>query len=181
MRKNVTFKITVTDDDDGDKVLSEVKLPYDIVMQVVANLPDVTSLSHFYKVAVEHPAPIVREYLAAKDKINEEIFNILAKDESITVLRSLCRSSPIKKFADLDLLKKLIQMGSECAHSIANNYHEFEQIDPEELLTILLASPDPSIRYALVNNWSIPKKVARSLVNDRDPQVANEALSRLEN
>jgi len=180
MHKNISFKICVTDDNAEDSVLCEIKLPYDIVSQVVANLPDAISLNDFYELASMHPSPDVREYVAAKDNINEDLFNILANDNSINVLRSLSRSLPIKKFSDFELLKKLILLDSECAQNIANNYLDFENVESEKVLDLLLQSNDPSIRYAVANNYSGSKKVARRLIDDLDPKVSYEANRRLE-
>lgn len=181
MEKNLTFKLVVTDNDNADCVISETKLPYDAVANTISYLPESKALNDFYKFAALHPAPNVRENIAYKDKISEEVFKILSEDKSISVLRSLTRSGAFKKYADETLVKKLINLDSECAQNIAGSLEELEHVDSDNVLNLLVSSRDPSIRYSMVNNYSTPKRILKMFLDDIDSQVSEEAKQRLEN
>ena len=181
MQRNLSFKIVVTDDDNDNKLITELGLPYDSVSNIVSNLADSSELNEFYLTAAMHPAPNVRESVAWKDKISEDTFKILAEDDSTLVLRSLSRSEAFKKYADDQLVRKLIELDSDCAQNIAGNLEALEQVDFDEIMNLLINARDPSIRYSVASNYSTPKRILKILINDRDLQVSQEAKKRLEN
>lgn len=87
MEKNITFKLVISDNDNADCVIAETQLPYDAIANTISYLPDSNALNDFYKFAVSHPFPDVRENIAFKDNLSEEVFKLLATDKSIAVLR----------------------------------------------------------------------------------------------
>lgn len=181
MHGNLLFKLVISDSDNADSVLAEINCPYDAFGSVLSYLQDSPLLNDFFKYAVLHPAPTVRENIACKDKISEEVFKILAEDKSITVLRDLTRSESFRKFANEHLVRRLIELDSECARNIADNYELLEQVDSDVILQLLVNSEDPTIRYALVSNYAAPKRVVKMFLEDREIQVSDEAKRRLEN
>ena len=180
MQKNLTFRLLITDDEDGDAKVADIALSYEVVSSIISSIPDSPSMDDVYYAAAMHPAPSVRESVAYKDKLSEKVFRILAEDNSVSVLRNLSRTDSFSKHADLSLVKRLIAMDSELAQNIAGRADSLEQVDTDAVLGDLISSRDPSIRYAVVNNWSAPKRFAKALLADKDSQVAEEAKRRLE-
>jgi len=181
MQRNLTYKIVVTDDDDGNKLITELALPYEATYSLSSNLHDLVEYNELFLALALHPAPSVREAVAWKERISEEVFKILASDTSILVLRSLSRTESFKKYADDVLVRKLIELDSECAQNIASNYESIEQVEADDIANLLMKSRDPSIRLSLAGNYALPKKYLKILVSDRDPSVSQEAKRRLEN
>ena len=181
MQRNLTYKVVVTDDDDGNKVIAESSISFEAMSSIVSNLQDLPDYNELFITAGMHPAPQVREAVAWKDKISEEVFKILASDTSILVLRALSRSEAFKKYADEMLVLKLIHLDGECAQNIASNIEAIEQVETDEIINLLIKSRDPSVRLSLAGNYSLPKRILKMLVNDKDLSVSQEAKRRLEN
>lgn len=181
MQRNLTYKIVVTDDDDGNKIIAESSIPFEAMSSFLSNFQDLPEYNELFLAAAMHPAPSVRDVVAWKDKISEEVFRILASDASILVLRALSRSEAFKKYADEMLVRKLIELDSECAQNIASNIESIELVETDEIINLLIKSRDPSVRLSLAGNYSLPKRILKMLVNDKDLSVSQEAKRRLEN
>ena len=179
MEKDLTFKLVIIDND--ERVIAETILPFEAVANTVMYLPDSKSLNEFYKFAALHPASRVREHIANKHKLSEEVFNLLAKDKSIDVLRELTYSESFRKYADASLVKRLIDFDYVCAEHIADYFEQLEQVDSDVVINLLMTSKDPSARLSLIYNFSTPKRIVKMFLNDDDCQVSEAAKRRLEN
>jgi len=177
MSSDLIFKIIVSE---SGKEKYSANLPFETVSNIVSSYPDNKSSNDFFHLAARHSASSVRENVAYKDNLSEEIVELLAADNSISVLRNLVRSSSFRKNASQQLLEKMISLDVEIAQSIANSVESFEQADINELAALLVAHHDPSVALSLASNYSLPKKILKTLLNHYDSSVANEAKSRLE-
>jgi len=177
MSSKLVFKLVI--EDDGKEVFSE-PLSYETLSNIASNYEDAEDSNKFFALAAQHPASSVRENIAYKDKISEEIMSTLIADKSIPVLRNLVRSEAFKENASAADIERLIHLDVEIAQSIAGDIDSYQQADASKLCAVILSMEDPSILASLAGNYSTPKKVLKELVNHPDPYVASEAKKRLE-
>jgi len=93
----------------------------------VSNAPDHESSERLYFYSAQHPSSSVRENVAYKDKLSEEIVGILAKDKSVAALRNLVRTAKFRDIASLELLQALIGLDVEIATSIASDIESYAE------------------------------------------------------
>lgn len=177
MSSKLLFKLVV--EDSGDEVFSK-PLSYETVANIVSSYEDADESNGFFALAAQHPASSVRENVAYKDKLSEEILGLLINDKSIPVLRNLVRTEAFKENASAEVIERLIKLDVEIAQNIAGDIDSYQQADASKLCTLILGLDDPSILASLAGNYSTPKKVLKELVNHSDPYVAAEAKRRLE-
>jgi len=174
----ITFRVTV--DVDGESVYSH-DLSHEEVSNLVSNAPDHESSERLYFYAAQHPSSSVRENVAYKDKLSEEIVGILAKDKSVAVLRNLVRTAKFRDIASLELLQALIGLDVEIATSIASDIESYAEAGSLALAKILAEHADPAVVLSLAGNYRAPKKILEGLLRYPDPQVAREAKRSLDN
>lgn len=177
MSDKLLFKIVI--EDNGKQVYAQT-LSYETMSSIVSNYEDDARSNDFFSLAAKHPASTVRENVACKDKISEEIVTELINDTSISVLRNLVRSDAFKEHASHDVVEKLVKFDHEIAQNVAGDIESYQQVNATKLLAVLVALPDPSISYSLAGNYNAPKKVLKELLNHSDPYVASEARRRLD-
>jgi hypothetical protein len=177
MSDKLEFKLVI--EESGKQVYSHT-LSYDSVASIVSNYEDNSRNNDFFALAAKHPASTVRENVAYKDKISEEIVNHLINDTSISVLRNLIRSEAFKEHASHDVVEKLVKFDIEIAQNVAGDFEAYQQANSTKLCAALMALSDPSISYSLAGNYNAPKKLLKELQNHKDPYVASEARRRLE-
>jgi hypothetical protein len=177
MSSKLLFKLVV--EDSGEEVFSK-PLSYETVANIVSSYEDADESNGFFALAAQHPASTVRENVAYKDKLSEEILGMLINDKSIPVLRNLVRTEAFKENASAEVIERLIKLDVEIAQNIAGDIDSYQQADANKLCTLILGLDDPSILASLAGNYSTPKKVLKELVNHSDPFVASEAKRRLE-
>jgi len=177
MSKKLVFKLVVTAN--GEEVLSKL-LSYEAVSNIVSNASDNKDNEDLFTLAASHPASIVRENVAYKDRMPEAAVEILSSDKSISVLRNLVRSKKFKELATLDLLEKLLTLDSEIAQTIAGDIESYSEADSAKLVGIIATHSDPYVVASLAGSYSTPKKVLKTLLNHADPYVVSEAKGRLE-
>ena len=179
MSNNLTYKLVITDG--KEEKYSSVLSYEDIAYFVDRGNIDANDSMELFRYAAQHPSASVRAYVAYKDSITEEIFQILANDSSIKVLRDLVRSDACKKYATLEHLLKYINLDHELAESIAGSIEDYEKAEVDELVKALIAHSDPSVTASLADNYRTPKKTLKTLTKHVDPHVANSAKRSLEN
>jgi hypothetical protein len=177
MASNLIFKLVV---EEAGKDVYTHALGYEEISSITSSFNDSEDNNDFFALAAKHPSTSVRENVAYKDKISEEVVKLLAGDKSIPVLRNLVRTDAFKKYATLDEIEKLIHMDSEIASSIADNHESYEHADSAKLVTILMSIEDPYISYSLARNYNTPKKILKELLKHSDPNVVQAAKSQLE-
>jgi len=177
MSSKLVFKLVV---EDGGKEVFSKPLSYETVASITSSYEDAEESKDFFALVAKHPASTVRENVAYKDKISEEILSLLMTDKSIPVLRNLVRTEAFKENASAADIERLIHLDVEIAQNIAGDIDSYQQADASKLCAIILSMEDPSILASLAGNYSTPKKVLKELVNHSDPYVASEAKKRLE-
>ena len=177
MSKELIFKLVVSE---SGKESYSTNLSYEEVSSIVSNFPDNKSSNDFFLLAAQHAASAVRENVAYKDHLNSDVIEILSKDSSISVLRNLVRSEAFRENVTQEELVELIKLDTQIAQTIANSIESYEQVDANELASLLSKHEDPSVVYNLASNWSVTKKIVKTLLKHPDPYVANEAKKRLE-
>jgi len=178
MSSKLVFKLVV--EDSGKEVFSK-SLSYETVANIASSYEDSDESNGFFALAAKHPASTVRENIADKDKLSEEILSLLIKDNSIPVLRNLVRTQAFKENGSADDVERLIKLDVEIAQNIAGDIDSYQQADASKLCSVILGLDDPSILVSLIGNCSTPKKVLKELLNHSDPYVASQAKKRLEN
>jgi hypothetical protein len=177
MSSKLVFKLVV--EDSGKEVFTK-PLSYETVANIASSYEDSDESNGFFALAAKHPASSVRENIAYKDKLSEEILSLLINDKSIPVLRNLVRTEAFKENASAGDIERLIKLDVEIAQNIAGDIDSYQQADASKLCSVILELDDPSILASLAGNSSTPKKVLKELLNHSDPYVASEAKRRLE-
>jgi len=178
MKKEIKYNLTITED--GKEIYADA-ISYEAMSSIISNSPDLKYFENLYLAASKSTSSVVRENVAYKENLNKETVEILIKDDSINVLRSLVRNKGFKKYAAHDDIERLFLLDAEIAKDIAGYFVSFENADSEKLIKIILDSNDPGILYALVGSYNSPKKILKDLSEHSDPYVASEAKNRLEN
>lgn len=170
------MKVTVTIKE-GNTTTS-IDLGFDQTVSMVATLTDNEESTSFFAAISKHPASAVREEVAKKDNLDEETVQRLFKDPAKSIMRWLLNSRKAREILTTEQLTQAIAADLEAAEYIAYNLESFESASIDEIASILAKHNDPKIRYALASNYSIPKKTAKSLTKDPDPQVRAAALEK---
>ena len=116
------------------------------------------------------------------NKIRNGRFYILAKDSQVEVLRNLANQAEACGKVGSDEVDRWIALGDVelCTH-IANNINNYKKCDEDVLLGKLSKHKDPKVRGAIAENYETPQKILKSLLKDKDPDVAQKAKSTMEN
>ena len=173
----LVFKLVI---DDGGKEVFSQPLSYDSISTIASSYEDAKESNDFFALAAQHPATTVRECVACKDKISEEVLSMLISDKSVPVLRNLVRTESFKENASAADIERLIHLDIEIAQNIAGDLESYQRADSNNLCSIILKMEDPSILASLAGNYSTPKKILKELLKHSDPHVASEAKKRLE-
>jgi hypothetical protein len=178
MNKEIKYNLTITED---DKEIYSGAISYEAMSSIISNSPDLKYFENLYLAAARSTSSVVRENVAYKENLNKETVELLIKDDSISVLRSLVRNKAFKKYAAHEDVERLFLLDAEIAKDIAGDYVSFENADSDKLIKVILASNDPGVLYALISGYNTPKKILRELSEYFDPYVSSEAKTRLEN
>ena len=176
MNPNIIYKIVAFED---EKEIFSEKISFEMLKTIVSNSPDSFDQDPLYRLTAQHPSASIREEIAYKDKISEEVCEILSKDNSISVLRNLTRSSGFKEFASFEILERLIELDYECAENIASNIESYQQVDVSKLAEFIFQQEDPRILLSLANCYSAPKRILKQLANNDDYSISNAAKETL--
>ena len=176
MKTKLVYKLVAYEDE--KEILSE-KLSFEILRVIISYLPDNFDQDPLYRLIAQHPSACIREEIANKDKISEEVCEILSKDNSVTVLRNLTRSNSFKEFGTYEILERLIKLDSECAENIASNIESYQQVDVSKLAELLFQHDDPRVLLSLANNYAAPKRILKNLAIHDDYAIANAAKKTL--
>jgi hypothetical protein len=174
---NIEFYVVAIQD--GKETVKK-KLSYEAVSNMVSNASDGSENEDLFIVASKHPSSNVREQVAYKDKLSDEVVDLLSEDKSVAVLRNLVRSQKFKDTASTDKLKSLMSLDVEIAYNIAGDLESYSDADKDELSTFILQHSDPYVLGALAGSYSTPKKTLKLLLKNSDPYVAAQAKSRLD-
>ncbi len=97
----------------------------------------------------------------------------------MSVLRTLCSNEKFRRCAEEQQVISIMLKDRDSAETMAWNLDSFENCSQDELINAYLSSGDPERRLFVINNSSLPLKLARRLSSDPDPSVAGEARKRL--
>jgi len=177
MSSSIKFKLVI--EEDGKEVFSDL-LSHEDLANIVSNCDDDGENNDFYLLASKHPASAVRENVAYKGCLSEEIISLLINDKSISVLRNLVGSEAFKENATNEDIQRLLSFDIEIAQTIASDLDSYQQADVGKLYPIILSFSEPSILVALADNSNTPKKILKELANNQNPFVAKKAKRSLE-
>ena len=176
MNTKLVYKLVAYEDD--KEILSE-KLSFEILRTIISNFPDSFDKNPLYRLIAQHPSSCIREEIAYKDKISEEVCEILSKDISVTVLKNLTRSSGFKECATYEILERLIKLDSECAENIASDIESYQLVDVSKLAELIFQHEDPRVLLSLANNYAAPKRILKNLANHDDYAISSAAKKTL--
>lgn len=174
----VIFKIVVNED---GKDNLERELSYDELNSIISTAQDTEDNRELFRLAANHPAGIVRENVAYKEKLSEDTVLLLSKDKNIQVLRNLVRTEKFKEIATIDEIERLMTLDTDIAQTIASDTSVFPEVDQNNLINSILKLNDPSILGCLASSWTTPKKILKELAKHSDLYVSSEAKRRLSN
>jgi hypothetical protein len=167
------FKIVV---EDGKKEVFSRDLNFYELQEYASSLEDVQSNNDIFKILAKHPSQDVRERIACKDNLNEEVCKIIEAEKSVYVLRSFVRTDGCKKYATQKYLINWISLDVEIASTIANYVENYENFEIEDAVKILMNHKDPAVLAELASNSSLNKKYLKQLANNIDSRVSKNAL-----
>ena len=177
MANKITTKLTVSS---NDKVIASILVSCDSISALLSHATDSEENASLFEALAEHPSADVREQIAYKDSINENTVHILLKDNSINVLRNLVRNRAFRVYASDEQVSNLVERDAEIAISIASSYDDFENVDHDALVELLIEHSDPRVVAEVAGNWNTKKKVLKKLLKHEEVKVASEAKRRLD-
>jgi hypothetical protein len=160
----------------------EVKLKgYDSIKDLTQQLPDKEGYEAIYHELAKLPSADVREVVAWKDNLGEDTVKLLLDDSSPTVLERIIRNDKFPKFADKEMLIKILNTQlKDVLENLADNVEEFNEGIRDWLCNELLKQKDPGIRMKLARNQDVPLNILGELAKDDDEDVATKAKESLE-
>ena len=160
----------------------EYAVGFEFLESIASSIPDTEEYMDLFQTLAGSGNVSVRAAIAYKDKIKSETVNILAKDSQVEVLRNLANQAEACGKVGSDEVDRWIALGDVelCTH-IANNINNYKKCDEDVLLGKLSKHKDPKVRGAIAENYETPKKILKSLLKDKDPDVAQKAKSTMEN
>lgn len=176
MNSKIIYKIVAFE---GENEIFSEKLSFEILSSIVSRSPYSIDKDPLFRLLAKHPSSMVREEIAGRDEISEEVCELLSKDTSIAVLRNLTRSRAFKEFATFEILEKLIKSSYECAENIADDIESYQLVDTSKLAELILLHEDPQVLLSLARNSSVPKKILKKLEEHEDSAISDAAKNTL--
>jgi len=169
---SVKFKLVI--EAEGVEVFSE-ELGSECVSGLTGRLQDIADNKDLFGYLAKCPSSEVRNDIAYKDNLNEETVELLSKDTSIEVRRTLCGQTPFREWATTELLLEYIGADIECAKTIAGSLGDYSNVDANKVAIALCKHSDPDVRNALAGSWGAPKRFVKQLLSDPDASVRASA------
>lgn len=176
MESKLDYKIVI---EENGSVVYSANLSYNNLSYLVSNYGDTGENNDFFSLVARHSSAAVRQSVASKDSLSEEVFNVLVDDSSVSVLRSLVSAEPFKEYATDEIIERLVKIDVEIAVAIAEQWDSFKQANPTRTCAMLMQLSDPSVLEALARSDRLPKKLLKQLLNHPDPAVVETARSSL--
>jgi len=173
---SLEYKLVIFEN--GKEVLTE-PLSFEMISVISNNYPDKERCRDFFLYTCRHPSVEVRQYIAYKDNIDEEICRILSKDDTCNVLKTLLRNSTFRQIASIEDLESIITKDVELALIVAEDIEMYTSVDVIKLANIILKNSDPNVVFALARNSRAPKKILRELLNHNDITISEAARASL--
>jgi hypothetical protein len=105
-----------------------------------------------------------------------DVVQLLAKDEDITVLRTLMREEDAcRQINQEDLNRMLDRDDYELLESIINNIDALEKCDAGGIVSRLARHSDPEVRRLAIREDLMSPMLLKKLAEDEDPDVRNDA------
>ena len=177
-RPNDGIEATLTLARHGQAAL-DLPISAELLASIIDNLPDHQSMEDLYDLAAEHPSAQVRLAVARKDRLGEEAVRRLAEAREFNVLERLLASDQFRAQVSQDRLLAILDLHPELARDVAGSYASFLNCAAGALLAYLGGHRDPSVRLALVENYSANAALLRRFAGDPDPGVRAAAKRRL--
>lgn len=172
----LVFELLISE---GGSEALRLRLDYDTIETIVSRAPDTESSADLLRLAARHPAWEVRQAVACKDTLPEDVVAALANDASIDVLRSIVRSDAFQSFASDTLVRRLVAADPQVAETVADLIERFPGVNRAAIAEELARHPDPRVVKAVAGNSSMPRKILRALREHPEPSVADAARSTL--
>lgn len=172
----LVFELLISE---GGSEALRLRLDYDTIETIVSRAPDTESSGDLLRLAARHPAWEVRQAVAYKDTLPEDVVTALANDASVDVLRSIVRSDAFQSIASDTLVRKLIAADPQVAETVADLIERFPGVNRATIAEELARHPDPRVVKAVAGNSSMPRTILRALREHPEPSVAEAARSAL--
>jgi uncharacterized protein len=140
--ENLKFELVIME---GNKRLYELPLSYESVQSIVSSTPDNKLNEDLFVLASQHPSAAVRQSLACKDTLSEQIISVLSNDFSVNVLRNLVSSNGFREHATHDVLASIISRDNQAAQTIAGGADSFDQVSAKAIAKLIKDNGDPAV------------------------------------
>ena len=148
----------------------EVSNDASFVESICSALPEVGADDLIVALA-GHSSTQVRCALARRDALPIKALLTLAESGNLTVRRSLVYSDAFRAWANTDLLIAWSQIDEKFARLVAEDVSAFDVAETEALFRALAVHDDPDVRKALAEDWNLPIKLLKQLLDDADSGV----------
>lgn len=159
---------------------SRVDIPYTSMNDLAYTLPDVEENRKIFDVLANHTSIETLAGVAAKENLSIESFQKIISTGGHKAKIALLENKKFRQQVKLELLKKWVMRDSELAITVANNLNDFGEIDPKEIVEILLKHPDPEvINYLVESTSALTKTELKKLTTYPDNKIAMEAIKKI--
>jgi len=160
-----------------------VRVGYELLETISRDLVDIKENAKVFEKLAHSTHYDIRENIADKESINKKTIKLLLKDKRHGLITRLLRNTKVANKLSFKTIKKIIALENplHCVH-IANNIDDFTKCDICKLSKLLSKHQDPEVRATLCSRWnkSVPKKIVKKLLKDKDIDVVIKAKEYLE-
>lgn len=167
----ISTKITLNED-------VEIFVGYEVLSRIISDLPREYSqeFEGFYNLCARSSCADIRESVARKDSLPENIIFSLLNDDYPDVIEQIIRDRDNRKLINDEQIERIISLKNKDLDSIiASNFEDFTNCSSDFILSFFIDHQDPAIRNDLANNRALPMKIKNKLKKDIDPIVAMTA------
>lgn len=158
----------------------ELKVGTELLGNITYYLSDSENNKEIFHALAGSKSANIRKEIASKDSISENTAILLLNDHDPKVLEEIIRNDIAKSIITDELIDNIISIENEdLLVQIANNYEGFENLDIEDVAKKLISLDNPTVTYAVADNYSTPKKVLKNLLKHSDPDISNAAKKSL--
>jgi hypothetical protein len=160
---------------------NRVDIPYTSINDLVYTLPDVKENTKVFEALINHTSIEALASLASKENLSNDIFQKLILTGGHKTKVALLNNRKFRKEIKLELLKKWVMRDTELALTAGFNANEFDEIDPKEIVELLIKHPDPEVINQLIESSSLLSKASlKKLTTYPDNKIAMEAIKKIQ-
>ena len=152
-----------------DSQTRSIAIGTNALVRVVEAMPDDEGHADVFEMLADHTDSVVREAIAAKDRLERQTLVRLSSDPAMAVVRKLIGVRHSKERLEVKDVLAICHRDPSLASQVANSFEDYI-FEDSTVVEFLASHPDRQVRHALAGNPFAPKQILRRM-SDADPDA----------